>query len=347
MVKQTMILFKTFFSMQNIYLKITLFCIVIFIGFQPMVAQDVHLTSFNYSPLLVNPANTGNFYGNWRAALNYRNQWAGTGSAYSTAIASGDKLFNLRGQKIGAGVMFINDQTNNGIQRNMLLASGSYFYEYADNHFSGGLQTGIVFLSPANPNWGLYNPERDDHSNPNNETTPVDKQNYVDVNLGFMWWRSIGIFEPQAGIAFAHINAPNQSLNGGTDKIPITSKLHGSLKTKLNDEIYITPTLLVANNNKSTLTVFGVNGGYRLLGNRSSVKEVYGGLYLRNGIASEINDVALMLGTTVGRLDIVLSYDLNMTSMSQSKNLSSFEISLVYKSLSTILNSYSIPCERF
>jgi len=42
-----------------------------------------------------------------------------------------------------------------------------------------------------------------------------------------------------------------------------------------------------------------------------------------------------------------LSYDINVSGLSQSTNVSTFEISLIYKSISTVLNSYSIPCERF
>ena len=338
-----MILLKTFFKRRNKNLTFILFVFLSLFALQQLKCQDIHLTSFNYSPLFINPANTGNFYGNWRAAVNFRNQSSATGTGYATAIASGDKLFTLFNHKIGAGLLLINDRTG-GIEQSKVMLSGSYIYKLNDNYFSGGVQAGMVFSNP-NADWKIYDPLNDRTNLPNNELSDAQKSSYLDINFGVLWWRSIGIFEPKAGIALAHLNSPNKSIYGGTDKVPITSTLHGSLKSKISDEIYVTPTFLFANSNGNILSLIGADVGYKLLGNRSSVKEIFGGLYMRNGLASELNNLAFLIGTTVGRLDIALSYDLNFTD--QRKNGTSFEISLIYRSISTVLNSYSIPCERF
>lgn len=344
--KRMILLLKTSLSNKIILLKIAVLATVVFIGTQSGFSQDVYLTQFNYSPLLLNSAQTGNFYGDWRAAINYRNQWSSTGTPYTTAVLSGDKQFSFFNQKIGLGALFISDQSE-GINRNKLYASGSYFYKLNENRFSAGLQLGLVFNSPSVGSWGVYNEGTGQHDLPNNEPGTIEKGIYPDINFGLSWQRSIGIFEPELGVALAHLNMPNQSFINSKEKIGITTTIHGSVKTNLNDQIYLFPTFMFASNNANLVSVIGTDVGYNLLGNRSSVKRIYLGGYIRNGISSDLSDFSVLLGTTVGRLDVALNYDVNITTLSSTKHVSTFEISLIYKSISTVLNSYSIPCERF
>ena len=49
-----------------------------------MHAQDIHFSQFFASPVLVNPANTGNFNGVARLGLNYRDQWGSVSVPYQT-----------------------------------------------------------------------------------------------------------------------------------------------------------------------------------------------------------------------------------------------------------------------
>ena len=47
-------------------------------------AQDVHFSQFYAAPLLVNPAQTGNFSGTARVGANYRDQWGSITVPYRT-----------------------------------------------------------------------------------------------------------------------------------------------------------------------------------------------------------------------------------------------------------------------
>src|ERR1700744_5202325 len=53
-------------------------------------AQDIHFTQFNAAPLIINPAFTGNFDGQYRVAAIYRNQWQSVTVPYVTYGASID-----------------------------------------------------------------------------------------------------------------------------------------------------------------------------------------------------------------------------------------------------------------
>src|ERR1700761_7009157 len=54
------------------------------------IAQDIHFTQFDAVPLVINPAFTGNFDGQYRAAAIYRNQWQSVTVPYVTYGASFD-----------------------------------------------------------------------------------------------------------------------------------------------------------------------------------------------------------------------------------------------------------------
>lgn len=339
-------LFITFQCQSAKSLCLKIFFLILMAGYIPASAQDTKLSTYNYNPLFLNPAHTGNFYGNWRAAISYRNQWKATGDAFTTAVAAVDVPMQFRNHNYGLGLLLVDNYSKN-ITRDKIALSASYFYKLSDNFFSGGLQVGYVSNTSGNANWRNYNPLTDKPDLPSGEPGAMAEPGYIDLDLGIIWRRTFGKLEPEVGVSFSHLNQPNQSFYGATEKVPVNTTLHGLVKANLNDEIYVLPTFLISSNNSNTLTILGAQAGYRLLGNRSSLKEVFGGLTVRNGISSPLSDISMLIGATVGRLDVALSYDINVTGMSQSANVSTFEISLIYKSISTVLNSYSIPCERF
>ena len=69
--------------------KIYLLFIVLLIQTH-LFAQDPHFSQFFASPLTINPANTGNFSGSLRAALNSRTQLPDFNNAYATKTLSLD-----------------------------------------------------------------------------------------------------------------------------------------------------------------------------------------------------------------------------------------------------------------
>ena len=54
-------------------------------------AQDPSFSQFFSSPLNINPALTGNINGDWRVISNFRDQWIGPASPYTTGTASYDR----------------------------------------------------------------------------------------------------------------------------------------------------------------------------------------------------------------------------------------------------------------
>lgn len=310
-------------------------------------SQEVQFSLFDNAPLLLNPANTGNFWGDWRISGIYRNQATHT-KPYSSAYIGFDRSFYIFKQKIGAGLYFLNDNAGEGkLSHNKLYASMAYAREISNNHISIGFQAGFVYGSIKN--WDIYNPETGIHDLENPDPDFQGDISYLDINAGISWKRSILIFEPEAGFAVNHINKSKNSFIGSEDqRETLKTLLYTRIKTKFNDRIYIVPKFLLSMKDASSVTILGTDLGYNLQGNLSTVKNIYIGAYIRDGLANEINSFSLVLGTTVSRMGIGISYDTNLSEFGKDMgSMGAFEISFIYRSISTVLNSYSIPCERY
>jgi type IX secretion system PorP/SprF family membrane protein len=333
-----------------------IFLLILLVNFFNMhiYSQDLHFTMFSSCPLYLNPANTGNFYGDWRVALNYRNQWSALNIPFVTATVSGDKKIYLLNQDFSIGGVLINDKSGAlALSVNKIYGSFSYKKFINRNYFYAGIQFGYVFKSLDMSKVTL--PSQYNHSTggfdsqlPTNETNMGNRITTPDFNLGFLWQRKVKIFEPEAGLAFSHLNNPKESFFDDNQRLPIRLTLHGNVRVKINDEFYIQPLLLLMYHKKSRETVIGTNAGFKAFGNKSRVKELFAGLYFRSGFLTNADALAVMAGVNVARFDVALCYDLTVSTLRQATNYNgAFEISIIYKSISTVLNSYSIPCERF
>src|SRR6266487_4356870 len=87
--------------------------------------QDPSFSQFFSSPLNINPALTANINADWRLISNFRDQWVGPASPYSTGTISYDrkimqnKVPNVNEEKniMGIGAMIMYDRAMEGIHR--------------------------------------------------------------------------------------------------------------------------------------------------------------------------------------------------------------------------------------
>jgi hypothetical protein len=190
---------------------------------------------------------------------------------------------------------------------------------------------------------GMYNTDI-----PSNETNMGEKVSYLDFNLGLMWKRSIHIFEPEAGISLNHFNFPKESFFDAKERLPLRYIFHARVKTKFSDNFYIQPAILFTLHKQAREMVIGSNVGFNVFNKRSNVKQLITGIYIRDGFFKNADAISILGGATIGRLDVAICYDYNISGLKvATNNVGAFEISFIYKSISTVLNSYSIPCERF
>lgn len=303
--------------------------------------------------MLFNPASTGVFNGDWQASAGYRNQWKSIAQPFRTLAVSYERQFYIQSHHISGGLFILNDNSGNiALKANQFVLSGAYHVTLNNHRLHAGIQAGYVhkvvdfgnntFPDQWDPSLGYYNPAL---------STGVengDRLSYPDVNFGFLWQKKIGKFLPEGGFSVYHLNRPKESFYDDDIRLPLRISFNAGVKYDLSPNFYVTPRILLINQMKAKDYIIGTNAGLTLSPNSSGVREVNAGIFVRNTLASNTDAAIVMVSAMVRNIQIGISYDLNISSLkTYSNSRGAFEITLIYRSLSTILNTFTIPCDRF
>ena len=157
-------------------------------------AQDMHFSQFNMSPMFVNPGLTGNFLGDHRAIMLYRNQWSQT-VPFRTVLASYDVGLmkkNWTKDFLGAGICFFSDKAGDA-NMGLSVVDVSLAYNLGidmNNTVSVGIQTGFAQRSAtlSNLSWdSQYSGGKYDATLPSEEAQMNPNFNYFDASAGIVW----------------------------------------------------------------------------------------------------------------------------------------------------------------
>mgnify|MGYP003378248168 CR=1 FL=1 len=120
--------------------------------------QDLHFTQYEFTPIHVNPANTGGFLGTYRIGGVYRDQAAsisGFGSDYRTPFLAIDVNFGFAFRPkdwTSLSISFFQDRSGEiNLGKGGFLASGAYHLALGKGDLSIGAQFGSVSLNVKNP----------------------------------------------------------------------------------------------------------------------------------------------------------------------------------------------------
>jgi len=331
-------------------------------------AQDIHFSLFNMSPLTLNPALTGAYEGTARVGGTYRDQWSSFLPNQFTTPSFFIDAPIIRGFRetdwVGVGMLTVNDQAGTANLRtteNMLAASYHFaLTKDAKTMLTLGLQGGSVQRSLDLGAEGLLfgdeselaggQPGTSDDRNLN------DEKNFFDFNAGLLFRTELDDQSSlDVGLAFNHITQPDYSLNnagmGGADaqNRPMTIVAHTTYRTQLTEKLGISPTLLLQNTSGATAINLQAWGNYLLKEEIPAEKQPE--VKLNFGAGYRFGDAAQVLaGLDYGPLRVALSYDVNVSSLSEVSNFQGgFEVAAwyvfkIYKKPNTDPN---ILCPRF
>ena len=322
------------------FVKILLFFLTA-LFYQTTIAQEIHWTMYDMSPLTLNPANTGAFEGTFRIGGIYRDQYNSISNAtgYRTPSFYVDAPI-LRGfgknDWVGIGGVFYNDQTGTAnLTDSGFLGSASYHLSLnkkGTTHLTLGVQGGMISrrVEANNTNWlfaeeididlgggGLNPGEATDRAN------MADKQ-YFDLNAGLLLTSNLNkTTTMRLGIAFKHITQPEYNLlNSTTEKLPMRLTAHGTFDIGLSDKWMLSPSFLF--NNISTMNEGAIQA---LLGYHFNKD-----LTLKFGPGYRLGDaVAVIVGVDYKQFRAGVSYDITVSNLSTTnRNQGGFEIGLWY-----------------
>lgn len=235
--------------MGRIYLILILFVLLAL----KSVAQDIHFSQADLSPINLNPSLTGKFNSDYRLHLNQRTQWRSVTAPYRTFSASFDaalKKFPIPGY-FGAGLVFNTDKAGDGdFGTNQAKLAIAYHYKFkSDTNLL--VSCGFDFAyNQHSVNYSKfyfgnqYNGYTYDPNLLNGENFPSDNMHYLDGSLGLSVNYKYNNVPIEAGIAFHHLNKPKQSFFDQT-VVNLDSKfdLHASADFTINEKTVFLPTV--------------------------------------------------------------------------------------------------------
>lgn len=331
---------------------IGLLVMVFFYG-HTIKAQDIHFSQYYFSPLSLNPANTGNYHGDYRLFGNYRSQWRELDKAYNTYSFGGDMNLFPNNLNVSPGLFFLSDRSASYLSVTKIFPSAALHIKLAGFKLHAGIQPGIViksidFYKHSFPNQLNWNTGQFDSDLPNIEPNVGQRFTYLDINMGFAASRKIGKFEPEFGLAMFHLNHPKESFFDDNNRLPVRQAYNGAISYSVTSSVILKVHSLYGYTTKASDWVSGLNIEYVLSRNAFFANSVFAGFMWRDGFKRNSDAGIFTMGFNYSHYTIGFSYDITMSELKTSVNgRGALELALIYRAKSTRLTQRVIPCERY
>lgn len=315
-------------------------------------AQDPHFSQFFASPLTINPANTGNFSGTLRAALNSRTQLPEFNNPYATKTLSLDapilKKYIKEDDKLSVGLLILSDQSGNKLLNdNNIAASVSYskaLDENANHSIALGFQVNYSMyrFDPLKANFedqltaGGFTGSSAEMILGNNFT-----KNTTDVNAGVLYTGSTSdnnIF--YAGASYYHFAKPTVGFITPTYFTNSRINIHGGAYFSLSDAASLHTSFQYQKQGQTNELLVGGAFSY-YLGTENGL-ELYAGLW------SRVKESMIpYVGLEWNHIRAGFTYDMAAgTTLASSRFYQSSEFSLIYI-LDNKSKAFKLRCPKF
>lgn len=290
--------------------------------------QDIHQSQFYTSPINLNPALTGNFFGDNRVALNYRNQWFVDDLVkYLTFTGSFDIRFYPKKWRTkgiwSAGLLVNYDQAGEsrlGLTNLGLSSSFSYPIN-TRNILSLGAMIGGTnrrFNVDALTWDEQYDGSKFDPTRPSGENFSATSNTFMDLSTGLNYrWQKSRRTKVDAGIGAFHLNQPDQIFytNNQTIKLPMRMTFYAFPSFSLTQRFDILLHGMHQIHNPYSATVLG--GYLRTYLNTQRGKE----LNVLLGIATRLGDAWIpKIAFEFKNWYLGMSYDINTSEFKRATN---------------------------
>lgn len=310
-----------------------------------VIAQDIHFSQFDETPLFLNPANAGTPH-EVRAIANYKSQWQSVNAPFKTIAVSVDgRLLKKKKHQIGMGLDFFSDKAGDGqIKTTQINYSLSSIIHLNNNSLlSAGLMAGYVLRSAntAALSWGnQYDGLTYDAARPSGELNQQTNFSYADLGAGLqysygsreMYMTANNAKRFNIGVSVFHPHQPAYSFYGDATKLYAKFVFHGDGAIGIkNSNLVLKPSYIVFIQGPAKEITPGLSFQYILEGDSkyTGIKKFtaisIGGYY-------RAADAAIALvkfeynSCTIG-----FSYDINLSKLKAVSNTrGGFEISLRY-----------------
>lgn len=297
-------------------------------------AQDIHFSQFFNAPYAQNPANIGQFEGEFRMAAIYRQQWRSVTTPYGTFGIGGDAA-DLAGIKgLGLGLWAYSDKAGDAHLKTSHADLGvSWTRRFGEQHehaLTVGTQVGISAVSidySALRFDAQFNGFNYDPSLGNAEQFTRDARSRLDLHAGIAYR-----YAPEArrnvdiGLAVFNLTTPDVSLfDAAPSPLDLRPLVHAGAQFPVGDKLDVLPQLQWQA--QGTYREFDAGGlvRYILLDRWGLVRAVRAGAFMRAKDAGY-----LYAGLEHDDWTFGLSYDINLSRLEPaSRNRGGFEVTAI------------------
>lgn len=311
--------------------SVTTLLAIIVLALQATQAQDIHLSHLHASPMLLNPAMTGLFNGDFRFTANAKSQWNSLTNGYRTVVGAADfKPFSLgNGDMLGAGLQVYSDVAGDlefTTQSTGLYLSVLKSLDGRGEHFLAiGMQNALVTNSVDYSKIEAFDNE------PAILNGADDRRTYWDFTLGGAWFYTFDRDKSiHVGISFAHLNKPNVSFFEGKEEAINDPSLllyrrilvHGGAELKVGKRSFIKPSFIFTGqgpHREFTLGSFFKYTSFKSRPNSPGASIHLGGWLRWHAARQEFGTDAVVAAVRMDykKTFITFSFDINISSLSQ------------------------------
>lgn len=351
---------KFFFCAEKSVLLFVIFLSAQFFYSQFAKAQDVHFSQYNASPLLLNPALTGFFEGDFRAVVNYRGQWGSFTNPYRT-IAASFEYDPLKGKmkydNFCVGLMIYNDVAGQSrFGSNNVGLSLSYRKQLGSRNkhsLSIGLQASAlqqrIQFSDLQFDNQFNGVEWDGNIAPN-EVLNQNSNFAPDISTGLLWQHVRNeAFNFYIGASYYHILQPKISLFNASDyRLPSRLTAHTGAYIYMSRTTNLLPSVAFYRQGSTWQTNAGTYVQFIL--DDWNDKETAFAIGAWTRVASPAVD-AIIVGARLDFQGFILSfaYDFNISKLKTATNTrGAYEMSFIYSGAfsSKAQRRYYMPCPQ-
>lgn len=330
---------------------IVAFCLAAVLAPGKSGAQDLHLTQFYFSPLSINPAETGFFRnGIYRFTANFRNQWSFVPFPYTTYSASFEaktleKMMHNR-DLLGTGIYLYNDKAGVG---NIHSSGGALSVAFAKDFYQGmnlvavGGQVAMKQIG-FDPNVLIFGDQItfSGAAPATNETFPTTQVSYTDFNAGIFWNfipnESVNM---NTGLAAFHLNSPKISFLNEEWMLNKMVNFYSVVGLSMTSNFDLLPSFIYMRQKANNELLLGSGMRY----NSSENTGVRFGMWYRN--SRNTDSFVLMAGMDYSTLKAGISYDVNLGQLNPaSKGRGAFELAIVYETGKSKRAAGAVKCPR-
>jgi len=317
-------------------------------------AQDPSFSQFFSSPLNVNPALTARINSDWRVISNFRDQWLGPASPYTTGTISYDtkilqnKIPNVHEEKnlIGVGGMLMYDYAMDGIMKstyasanlsyNIVLADGPAVHRIgAGFGASYGRRTVDFSRLTWEEQWVGYGGF--DKNLPSGELALVNMKPYFSLSSGLVYSITTQNSNVDIGGAVFHVNTPKQTfLKDPNQRLAMRKVAHANFETFLNSSVVLNVNAIYQFQEEAEYYSFGAGLGYYVPQNPDVIFNIGAWYWSKNAVIPYV-------GFAYKDFQLGLSYDVTISKLNQASiKPKTFELSLIFRGIKE--PTQIIPC---